>query len=242
MPDEYQETVEDEQATTAIDEEGSSVDEGIEQSIDNEEIQSDIPDAPQGKYVPLEVVESMREQARELKAHNEQLLQLMLSNQRQPQEEQKKEEQFQFADDDFLTGAQLKAVLAQQQERSNQQQQAIQDQQREAYIAEQKQSYMAQYPDYNDVIGAVNAEAQKDPAMAEIIMRTKNPVETAYRYGKLLRGESIGEVKSVKEKVSQENKIKQNLAQARTLSTVKGTAVKTEEDDFDALYNKIKGY
>lgn len=232
MSDEYQESVEEVQPTTGIDEVTSSENEGIDQSIDQEEVQSDIQDAPQGKLVPLEVVESMREQARELKEHNQQLLQLMLASQRQqqqPQEQQRQEEQFQIADDEFLTGAQLKAILAQQQQQIEQQQSRQSAQQRETFIAEQKKTYIDQYPDYSDVIAAVQEAANTDPAIAEIIMRSKNPVEMAYKYGKVLKGESIGEVKTVKNKVSQENKIQQNLNTAKTLSTVKGTAISGNE-------------
>jgi hypothetical protein len=227
MSDDYQsETVEEVQPTTGFDEETSN-EEVSDANMESEEVQSDIPDAPNGKFVPLEVVESMREQARELKQHNEQLLQLMLSNQRQQQqpEQQQRQEELSFADDEFLTGGQLRAILAQQEQRSQQTFQQQQQTQRNAYIAEQKEVFISQYPDYNDVIGAVNAEAQKDPAIAEILMRGKNPVESAYRYGKLLRGESMGEVKSVQQKVSQEKKIQANLNQPRTLSNVKGNSI-----------------
>jgi len=243
MSDDYQsETVEEVQPTTGYDEVTSSDDEGIEQSIDQEEVQSDIPDAPQGKFVPLEVVESMREQARDLRQQNEQLLQLMLSNQRQQQQpEQQQEEQFPFADDEFLTGAQLKAILAQQNEQLQAHTQQQQEEQKQAYIAEQKQIFTKQYPDYNDVLKTAQDAAQSNPAIAEIIMNSKNPVEMAYQYGKLLRGESLGEVKTVKEKVSQEKKIQANLNQPKTLSNVKGTVTKAD-DDFDSLYKKIKGY
>jgi len=233
MSDDYQsETVEEVQPTTGYDEVTSSDDEGIEQGIDNEEVQSDISDAPQGNLVPREVVESMREQIRESRDREQQLLQLILAGKQpgQEQSQQKQEDQFPFADDEFLTGAQLKAILAQQDQHRQAQSQAQQDQQRQAYIAEQKETYIKQYPDYNEVLKTVQDAAQSNPAMAEIIMHSKNPVEMAYQYGKILRGESLGEVKTVKEKVSQEKKIQANLNQPRTLSNVKGTALSGVED------------
>ncbi|PKL19560.1 MAG: hypothetical protein CVV49_00555 [Spirochaetae bacterium HGW-Spirochaetae-5] len=245
MENENQLTGEQDQATPAFDNQtDSSFDKGMETDIDSGEVQSDISDAPQGKYVPLEVVESMKEQTRELKEQNQQLLQLILSNRQQQErpEQQTQEEQFQIADDEFLTGAQLKAILAQQQQSLNRQNEAYQAEQRQAFINEQKQAYINQHPDYNDVLNTVNAEALKDPAIADIIMRSKNPVETAYRYGKLLRGESFAEVNSVKKKVNMENKINQNLNQAKTLSNIKTKSPGNGDDDFDALYRKIKGY
>lgn len=241
MGDINQLTGEDIQAPPAFDGPAdSSADEGMGNDIDNQEVQSDIQDAREGKYVPLDVVESMREETRELKEQNQQLLQLILANrQQQPDSQQTKDPELSFADDELITGAQLKSILSQYGENFQKSFQQMQDDQRQNFITEQKQSYMNQYPDYNDVVGTVMLEARKDPAIAEILMRSPNPVAATYRYGKLLRGESISEVTTVKNKVNLENKINKNLNQAKTLSNSKTVTTKGGEDDFDTLYKKI---
>jgi hypothetical protein len=196
----------------------------------------------QPRTVPLEVVESIKDQMREVKEHNQQLLQLILSNRQQQPEPQQQQQQsgFDIPDDDIITGAQLKAILQQQTQTSQQEIRQFQEQQRQVFIDEQKAAYQQKYPDYNDVLATAQAEAQKDPAIAELIMRSKNPVDVAYKYGKLLRGEALTETNTAKGKVSVENKIVQNLNKAKTLNQAKGT-VPAGEDDFDAMYNKIKG-
>ncbi len=240
MGDIDQLTGEELQATPAFDEPlDSSESEGMGNDIDGQEVQGDIQDARDGKFVPLEVVESMREQTRELKEQNNQLLQLILSGRQQQPSEQKKEPELQFADDELITGAQLKSILTQYGENFQNSFQQIQEGQRQNYIAEQKESYMKQYPDYNDVVGTVMLEAQKDPAIAEILMRSPNPVAATYRYGKLLRGESMSEVATVKTKVNMENKINKNLNQPKTLSNTKTVSTKGGDEDFDSLYKKI---
>lgn len=237
MSDDYIEMGEMEEATPASDEfsEDTNYD-PVEET--GEEAVPEIEGQPQAKTVPFEVMESIREQLKEQRAQNQQLLQLVLSG-KQQQEQPEQSQGIDIADDEMITGAQLKAILQQQTQMSQQEIRQFQEQQRQIYIDEQKAAYQQKYPDYNDVLVTVHTEAQKDPVIAELIMRAKNPVDAAYKYGKLLRGEALTETTTAKGKVSVENKITQNLNKAKTLNSAK-TAPKAE-DDFDALYSKIKG-
>lgn len=237
MSEEFiQETGDFEEATPAADE---GIDNEFDQAIAEEE--PEVESTEGARLVPLDVVESIKEQLKEERARNSQMLQLILSKQQEPQQQKQQEQQgFDIDDSELITGAQLKAILQQQTQTSQQEIQRMQEQQRQVYVDEQKAVYQQKYPDYNDVLSTVQSEAQKDPAIAELIMRAKNPVDAAYKYGKLLRGESLTETTTAKGKVSAENKIVQNLNKAKTLNDAKGTPAK-EEDDFDALYAKIKG-
>ena len=239
MSEEYIEMGEMEEATPASDEfsEDTNYD-TVEET--GEEAGTEIEEQPQERTVPFEVMESIREQLKDQRAQNQQLLQLVLSGKQQQQQQPEQSQGIDIADDEMITGAQLKAILQQQTQMSQQEIRQFQEQQRQVYIDEQKAAYQQKYPDYNDVLVTVQTEAQKDPAIAELIMRSKNPVDAAYKYGKLLRGEALTETATAKKKVSVENKITQNLNKAKTLNSAK-TAPKTGDDDFDALYNKIKG-
>jgi len=239
MSEEFiQETGDYEEATPATDE---GIDNDFDQAISEE---PEVNSTDGSRLVPLDVVESIKEQLKEERARNSQMLQLILNKQQEPQQQQRQQQQdgFDISDDELITGAQLKAILQQQTQTSQAEIRQFQEQQRQVFIDEQKASYQQKYADYNDVLETVQSEAQKDPAIAELIMRSKNPVDAAYKYGKLLRGEALTETTTAKSKVSAENKIVQNLNKARTLNDTKGKQVKTEEDDFDALYSKIKGY
>lgn len=239
MSEEFiQETGEFVEATPAADE-----------SIDNEFDQAIAEDDPVieragSKMVPLDVVETMREQLKEQREQNQRMLQLILNNQNpQPQQPQQQQQQgFDIDDGEIITGAQLKAILQQQAQMSQQEIRQFQAEQKQAFIDEQKAAYQQLYPDYNDVLASVQMEAQKDPAIAELIMRSKNPVDAAYKYGKLIRGEPLNTTTTAKSKVSVENKIVQNLNKAKTLNEAKGATAAMTDDDFDALYSKIKGY
>ena len=239
-----QQTGEVTEATPAIEESTEQFNEGAEQqNIESAEQQTQAEESQ--KLVPLEVVESMREQMREIREQNQQYLQLILSNNRlaEQQQQQTQEEPFPFADDEFLTGAQLKAVLEQQRQQFMQQQQQTQLQQRQSFITDQETKYRAQFPDYDDVVNNVIREAQTDPALKEMIMnKAKDPVDFAYKYGKLLRGESLKETATVKTKVNMENKIQKNLNQPKTLSNINGgrSAVKDELDP-EAIFRQRLG-
>lgn len=240
-----QQTGEVTEATPAIEESTEQFNESAEQqNIESTEQQPQAEEVQQ-KLVPLEVVESMREQMREIREQNQQYLQLILSNNQLAgqQQQQQQEEPFPFADDEFLTGAQLKAALLQQKQQFEQQQAQTQTQQRQSFITEQETKYRAQFPDYDDVVNNVIREAQTDPALKEMIMnKAKDPVDFAYKYGKLLRGESLKETATVKNKVNMENKIQKNLNQPKTLSNVSGgrTAVKDGLDP-EAIFRQRLG-
>lgn len=227
------ETGEFEEATPATDE-------GIENEFDQATSEeTEVNDVNDSRTVPLNVVESIKEQLKEERARNSQMLQLILSRQEPQQQQQQQQSVFDIPDDELITGTQFKAIMQQQQQASQNEFRQFQEQQRQILIDEQKTLYLQKYPDYNDVLGTVQQAAQKDPAIAELIMRSKNPVDIAYKYGKLLRGETLTETTTAKSKVSAENKIVQNLNKAKTLNETKG--VQQGEDDFDALYAKIKG-
>jgi len=238
MSEEYIEMGEIEEATPAPDE--TTDDFSSEYETETEAPEEVEPLQETSKTVPLQVVESMREQMQEIREHNQQLLQLILSNKQQSGQQEQQQEDNGLVDDELITGAQLKALLEQQTQMSQQQFNQIQEQQRQVFVDEQKAIYMEKYPDYNDVVATVQAEAQKDPALAEIIMRAKNPVDAIYKYGKLIKGESLTETNTAKGKVSVENKIVQNLNKAKTLNNTKGAPI-SQEDDFETMYKKIKG-
>lgn len=179
-----------------------TTDEVVEPALDNQASgQADIQDGSQvEETVPYSRLVDVNTKYHDQVEINKKLIQLLENtNKTQPEVQQGSEDDFidqivkrTVGDDTFVEADKFSAALREIVKTIQQQtQQTTTQSERERYIQDQKQTYIAQYPDYTENHERVMQEAQNDPAVAKFIMESKNPVETMYKYGKFLRGETL---------------------------------------------------
>lgn len=178
------------------------------------------------KTVPLEVVESMREQMKEIKEQNK-LLQNLLLSQKQEQPQSKAEPDPDIDPDTFLTYGQVKQLLEKKLGEVNQTREQDRQATREERITSYEATFRESNPDYDEVVKAIPTYMVK--ALFDEISDPRTLVENAYKFAKALNGGTAAPKPQVKPKAEDvAGKIQQNQNKPKTITAVKGTSATSE--------------
>lgn len=203
--------------------------------------QGDIQDSNQvEKTVPVDVVESIRQEMKAVKEERDRILNLVLEGKHLPQQQvQPVAEPDPFAGidrDDFITVGGAMDLWEKKQAQINARAAQEAHQVKVTKLGETEASFRQTNPDYDEVVKVLPKDIQI--SLFKTYPDTTELVNVAYKIGKALKGESVPSTAStVAAKVDVENKINQNLNKPKTLSQAKGAS--TNSDDLDKYVDEI---